>query len=53
MSKDIFIIDDRPDWALSDEERKSKLEEAKKLLGEDGLKRISREVAEWKNQNKR
>lgn len=47
----VFIIDDRPDWTLSEEERKRKIEEAERILGKERMKEIAKEVEEWKKQN--
>ena len=52
MSGNMFIIDDRPDWSLSEEERKKKLEDAENLLGEERVKQLSKEFDEWERERK-
>lgn len=51
MSKNTFFIDDRPDWALSKEEKQKRREEADRMLGPERCKQLDEEFAEWKKQN--
>ena len=51
MSNDIFVIDDRPYWSLSEEEKKQRREEADRILGPERCKQLDKEFAEWKKQN--
>lgn len=53
MSKDIFIIDDRPWRFLPEEEKRRRAEEAERILGPERCKQIDKEIAEWKKQNKK
>ena len=51
MSKDIFVLDDRPYWSLSEEEKKQRREEADRILGPERCKQLDKEFAEWEEQN--
>ena len=51
MKKKTFFIDDRPDWALSEEEKRQRREEAERILGPERCKQLDEEFAEWEKQN--
>ena len=51
MKKNTFFIDDRPDWALSEEEKRQRREEAERILGPERCKQLDEEFAEWEKQN--
>ena len=44
--KDVWIIDDRPEWMISEEEKRQRYEEACNILGPERSKQIEEEVKE-------
>jgi hypothetical protein len=52
-SNDVWSIDDRPDWELSEEEWQERAEEAERILGPERCKQIDEEFAAWLKENKK
>ena len=54
MNQKCFILDDRPDYALSEEEKRKRREETERIIGKDKMSKLYEEFKKWeKEQNQR